>query len=162
NGVVEERGDQHRGQQAGDAAHCDQEQHHPDQVGGGLGHRCAACPGAASTLKSTRSGGPSPYCAPSARTKMRADATPSAISALRTAIARDNEIRLAVEGSSGVPGAYAWTLNVVASPGGAAAASSLIDVALSGLRSDCPGAKVRRSPARVGAAVVAALSDTGG
>ena len=54
------------------------------------------------------------------------------------------------------------TLNVVDPPGGVATANCLMPVALSGLRSDCPGAKVSRSPADVGAAVVAAWGETGG
>src|SRR6202041_69589 len=127
-----------------------------------MGHRAVAVLEGAFTPMSTRSGGSSPYCSPSARTKMRADGTPSATRALRTAMARDRETRRAVEGSSGLPGAYACTLKVVSSPGGADAVSCFTDSALAGLRLVSSGAKVRRRPAVVVAAVVAALSETGG
>ena len=53
-------------------------------------------------------------------------------------------------------------MKVVASPGGAASVNCLIDVLLSGLRLDSPGAKVRRRPDVVGVAAVVALSEIGG
>jgi hypothetical protein len=88
--------------------------------------------------------------------------TPSAINALRTAKARDNESRLAVEGSSGVPTAYATTLKLMLSPVGAAWTACLMASALAGLRSACPVPKVTRSPASVVVATVVALSEIGG
>ncbi len=53
-------------------------------------------------------------------------------------------------------------MKVVESPGGAASISCLIDVLLSGFISEAPGANVSRSPVVVGAAVVAAWSETAG
>jgi hypothetical protein len=93
---------------------------------------------------------------------MRADGTPSAIKAARTAIARASDSRRAAEGSSGSPDAYASTLNVVVSPIGAACTTCLIESALPGLRSDWPLAKVRRSPAGVAEEAVAAPAAMGG
>ncbi len=53
-------------------------------------------------------------------------------------------------------------MNVVSSFDGAEAAICLMEALLSGLRSACSDAKVRRRPALVGAALVVAVSDTGG
>ena len=50
---------------------------------------------------------------------MRVELTPSAISALRTARARDNDSRRAVDGSSAVPAAYPAILKLGFGPGGA-------------------------------------------
>src|SRR5262245_5396022 len=93
---------------------------------------------------------------------MRVELTPSAISALRTARARDNDNRRAVDGSSGVPAAYPATLKLVFGPGGAAATNCFMAAALDGLRSDWPAPKVTRNPAPILVAAVAELSEIGG
>lgn len=51
---------------------------------------------------------------------------------------------------------------MVPSAAGDACTSCLIDAALSGFRSDWPGANVRRNPDVIGAAAVAAVSEIGG
>src|SRR5690348_15018222 len=93
---------------------------------------------------------------------MRVELTPSAISALRTASARDKDSLRAVEGSSGEPAAYPATLKLVFGPGGADATSCFMAAALDGLRSDWPAPKVTRNPAPVLVAAVAELSEIGG
>src|SRR5690349_19569932 len=93
---------------------------------------------------------------------MRDELTPSAISALRTARARDSDSRRAVDGSSGVPAAYAMTLKLVFSPLAAVRTTFLMAAALAGLRSVCPAPKVTRRPAPVGCAALAAVSEIGG
>src|ERR1700722_12499443 len=93
---------------------------------------------------------------------MRDESTPSATSALRTARARDSERRRAVEGSSGVPAAYATTLKLVLPPLGADPTTFLMAAALAGLRLASPAPKVTRRPEPVLVAALAALSEIGG
>lgn len=87
---------------------------------------------------------------------------PSAISAARTARARDNDTRRAVDGSSGRPAAYATTLNVVFSVLPAVVAICLMAVALAGLRSVSLPLNVTRRPAAMALAVALAVGEMGG
>src|SRR5690242_18065177 len=93
---------------------------------------------------------------------MRVELTPSAISALRTASARDKDSRRAVDGSSAVPAAYPAILKLVFGPGGADATSCFMAAALDGLRSAWPAPKVTRNPVPVLVAAAAEVSEIGG
>src|ERR1700759_621746 len=88
--------------------------------------------------------------------------TPSAISALRTAKARARESRRAVDGSSGVPAAYATTLKLGSAPAGDACTRSWMAAALAGLRSAWPPPNVTRNPPPLWLAELFAVSEIGG
>src|SRR6202140_2000001 len=89
---------------------------------------------------------------------MRLDAIPSAMSRLRTVSTRDSDRRRGVDGSSGVPGAYAVTAKL--EPTGAPCANSRSASAEVGFRSDRPGPKVMRTPPSIGFMVSGASAST--